>query len=346
MTNKMKEIKEPCYRVTIADTDLSFETDGNDSILSSLLRAGFGMPYECNSGGCGSCKVTLIEGEISNDIETPSGLKAPDIRKNKKLACLSHAKSNCTISVKLNSAYEPAILPEKVTAKFVSREPLTPDLWEFRFKSDTPAQFLPGQYAKLHIQGVPGSRSYSMANTANDAGLWTFQIKRVPDGVATTVLFDEDLEGKSIVIDAPYSIGHLDTNSSRNIVCIAGGSGLAPMLSVIRGIAEWKGVADEAMLYYGARSTVDVIDPDLFSSINGFDSEKQYVPVISKADPSSKWNGPTGFIHEYLATALPSDCSNIDFYMAGPPPMVDAVRRLLVLDLQVPIDQLHYDRFF
>lgn len=343
MTN---EANETSYRVTIADTDFSFETNGSDSILSSALRAGLGIPYECNSGGCGSCKVTLTEGEISDDIETPAGLKASDIRKNKKLACLSHAKSDCTISVKLDPTYESSILPKKTSARFVSRQPLTPDLWEFRFKSDNPAQFLPGQYGKLHIPGVSGPRSYSMANTANDDGLWAFQIKRVPDGEATTVLFDADLDGKSIIIDAPYSIEHLDTKSSRSIVCIAGGSGLAPMLSVIRGIAEWKGVADEAMLYYGARSTIDVINPDFFSSINGFDSGKQYVPVISETDSSSEWKGPTGFIHEYLATALPSDCSNIDFYMAGPPPMVDAVRRLLVLELHVPIEQLHYDRFF
>ena len=154
------------------------------------------------------------------------------------------------------------------------------------------------------------------------------------------------MEGMSIVIDAPYSIAHLDASSPRAIVCIAGGSGLAPMVSILRGIAEHYGKADQAMLYYGARSTDDVIDPDYFSTISGFSSERQYVPIISEPDSGNGWAGPTGFVHEHLASALSEDCSDIDFYIAGPPPMVEAVRRYLILERKIPTEHLHYDRFF
>ena len=311
-----------------------------------MLRAGLGMPYECNAGGCGSCKYRLLEGSVSEDLEDTAGLRPADRRRNKHLACITRAQSDCTIEVKLDPAYEARIRPQKFEAVFRSRESLTHDLWEFSFGTDAPARFLPGQYAKLHIPGVDGPRSYSMSNTANDEGHWDFQIKRVPDGAATTALFDRDLEGLKIILDAPYSIAHLDEESPRPIVCIGGGSGLAPMVSLLRGRAESRGRAEAITLYYGARTTRDVVDPDYFETISGFDPDSQYVVVLSEPDTDGHWNGPIGLIHEYLGEALPEDCAGCDYYIAGPPPMVEAVRRHLVLDRKVPIEQLHYDRFF
>ncbi|MBT4887986.1 MAG: 2Fe-2S iron-sulfur cluster binding domain-containing protein [Rhodospirillales bacterium] len=334
------------FQVSIADSDVVFETNEDDTILGSMLRAGIGVPYECNAGGCGSCKFTLVDGSVVDDLEESAGLRQSDRRKNKHLACICRARSDCTISVKLDSAYAPEIYPTAIAAQFISRTPLTHDLWEFHFQSTEPALFKPGQYAKLHIPGVSGPRSYSMANTANDDGIWTFQIKRVPDGEATTLLFGGALEGLVVDIDAPYSIAHLDENSKRATVCIAGGSGLAPMLSIIRGLALSGVNKTQPILYYGARTPEDIVPSTYFSDIQNFDPAQHYIPVVSDTESATNYEGSKGFVHEHLATALPEDCSDIDFYMAGPPPMVDAVRRHLVLDRKVPIEQLRYDRFF
>ncbi|MZR29640.1 2Fe-2S iron-sulfur cluster-binding protein [Sneathiella litorea] len=336
--------KGDTFRVSIANSDLSFETNSKDTILGSLLRSGIGAPYECNSGGCGSCKFKLIEGSIREDYETCPGLRPSDRRKNKHLACTCRAESDCVIELQLDSSYAPKIRPSIKALKFISRTPLTHDLWTFRFQSEEPANFLSGQYSRMHIPGVSGARSYSMSNTPNDAGIWEFQIKRVPSGKATAVLFESNLAELSITIDAPYSVAHLDANSPRSIICIAGGSGLAPMVSILRGVAELQDRADQPILYYGARSQRDVVDPDYFLSVPGFDPGTQYIPIVS--EPSADCVGPSGFVHEYLAQALPDDCSQMDFYIAGPPPMVEAVRRHLILDRKIPVDQLHYDRFF
>lgn len=340
------EKKDHNHRVVLADTDYSFVQSNDDTLLSSMLRSGIGVPYECNAGGCGSCKFKLIEGSVSSDIENPPGLRQSDIRKNIGLACISRPESDCTISARLDSAYEPEIRPGKIDVTFVSRTPLTHDLWEFTFQSKSPADFLPGQYAKVFVAGVNGPRSYSMSNTANDQGIWQFQVKRVPGGSATSILFDADLDEVSIEIDAPYSIAHLDTKSTRPVICIAGGSGLAPMVSILRGLGESPVREVRPLLFYGARTPDDIIDPAYFSDISGFDADQQYIPVVSDPDTSSNYCGPTGFVHEHLVSALADDCAAIDFYLAGPPPMVDAVRRYLVLDRKVPIEHLFYDRFF
>lgn len=334
------------HSVTIQGTDLTVDIDTSDTLLSGLLRKGIGIPYECNAGGCGSCKYTLIEGEVSDDLHESPGLKNSDRRKNKHLACISHLKSDCVIQVKQDKDYRPKNFPAIRKAHLISRRPITHDLWEFEFQTESPAVFLPGQYAKVFISGVNGPRSYSMSNIENDDGGWQFLIKKTPGGAASEVLFEKDLKEISVDLDAPYSIAHLDAEHKSQVVCIAGGSGLAPMISILLGIYCNNLTSLNPTLYYGARTEQDVIPLDYFSLIPGFNPETQYFPIVSEPEPGSNWSGATGFVHEHLSNAIRPEIDDQEIFIAGPPPMVEAVRRHLVLDLGVSITQLHYDRFF
>ena len=346
MTEAQSLTEQTLYQVSIEGTGLVFDIDENDTLLGGILRARTGIPYECNAGGCGSCKYTLIEGEVIDDLDDSPGLRASDRRKNKHLACISHPRSHCTIQIKPDNHYIPKHLPQKFQATLQSIEKLTHDLWEFKFQSDQAAHFLPGQYGKLSIPEVIGPRSYSMCNTANDTGQWVFQIKRVEGGSASSILFDDSLNGIEITIDAPYSIAHLQTDSSRPIVCIAGGSGLAPMVSILHGVSEIEGNTHKPILYYGARKVDDVVCKEYLDTIPGFNSDSQYIPIISEFESGTQWIGATGLVHEYLAQNLSDNCKEFEYYIAGPPPMVDAVRRHLILDRAIPVEQLHYDRFY
>ena len=167
---------ESLHQVSIEGTELVFDINENDTLLGGILRARGGVPYECNAGGCGSCKYILIEGEVVDDLSESPGLRASDRRKNKHLACISHPRTDCTIQIKLDNDYIPKHPPQKSPASLQSIKKLTHDLWEFIFESEHTARFLPGQYAKLTIPGVDGPRSYSMCNIANDARRWAFQI--------------------------------------------------------------------------------------------------------------------------------------------------------------------------
>ena len=334
------------YRVVISNSESVIQVDHGDTLLGGILRAGVGAPYECNAGGCGTCKYTLLDGSVADDLEDTVGLRASDRRKNKHLACISRPQSDCTIDLKLDPEYTPKNVPQKTDAALHSIERLTPDLWEFRFDSTGPARFLPGQYAKLSLPGVEGPRSYSMSNVANEDGRWLFQIKRVEGGAASEVLFRDSLTDLDITIDAPYSIAHLKSDSPRPAICVAGGSGLAPMVSILHGIAQLESANADPLLYYGARTCRDVVDKDYFRTIPGFSPDDQYIPVVSEPEENNRWSGATGMIHEFLKTSLEEASHEYEYYLAGPPPMVDAVRRHLVLDRGVPVEQLHYDRFF
>jgi len=338
----------PAFNITIEGQDKGFICHGSDTLLGGALRAGFGVPYECGAGGCGSCKFELIHGEVEESRGEAPGLRPADRRKGKRLACISNPRSDCQIRVRCDPIYQPKIEPVRHDAKFVTCIPLTHDLWEFRFETTEAADFLPGQYAKLELPGVHGTRSYSMSNIKNAEGQWHFQIKRVVEGEATSVLFERLTPSQCIVIDAPYSIAHLKEGPPCSTVCIAGGSGLAPMVSILRGLGMLDGGAKNAVLYYGARGPDDVVDSKLFADIDGFDPKRQYRPVISDTDldPDRRWSGPVGMVHEFIADDLSEDGDDTEFYIAGPPPMVDAVRRHLVLERHVSVDRLHYDRFY
>lgn len=315
---------------------------GDDALLRGALRAGLSFPYECSVGGCGACRFELLEGEMATLWEAAPGLSERDRKRGKRLACQSLPLGDCRIRVRLDSS-EPstAIRPQRVRATLQARRPVTPDMTEFTFGIEgTPPDFLPGQYALLHLPGVPGVRAYSLSNLANGTGLWQFVIRRVPGGRGSQAVFDLPI-GAPMELDGPYGHAHL-RETEREVVCIAGGSGLGPMLSVARGaLAEsaerrihfFLGLRTQAEL--GAQHEVQALaDPRLTLHT-----------VLSSPDPQSAWTGAIGWIHAEVERILGPRLDCYDFYFAGPPPMVEALQDLLMVRYRVPFGQIHFDRF-
>jgi toluene monooxygenase electron transfer component len=224
---------------------------------------------------------------------------------------------------------------------------VTHDLREFRFVSLQGSVFLPGQYAMLDLPGLTASRAYSMSNTANERGEWHFQIRRVPHGLGTHTLFDRLAVGDEIGLDGPYGVAFLRSDSPRDIVCVAGGSGLAPMISIARGAAE-AGLIGERKLYffYGARTPRDVCGEEMLRALPGFGERIRFIPVVSLPGEDGHWTGATGYVHDQLERVLPERMAEYEFYFAGPPPMTQAIQELLMVGHQVPFGQIHFDRFF
>ena len=186
-----------------------------------------------------------------------------------------------------------------------------------------------------------------MSNTANEQREWHFQIRRVPHGQGSHTLFDRMAIGDEIGLDGPYGLAHLRTDSPRDIVCVAGGSGLAPMISIARGAAE-AGMLNGRKLHflYGARTPRDVCGESMLSELPGFGTAIRFTPVVSLPQDGGEWNGRTGYVHDALSDALSQPFTDHEFYFAGPPPMTQALQELLMLGHKVPFGQIHFDRFF
>ncbi len=318
-----------------------------DTILRAALRAGVGLSYECNSGGCGGCKFELLEGEVDSLWPDAPGLSDKDRRRGRHLACQCRAKGPVSIKAATGAEYVPKVLPQRQKARLVGTTDITHDLREFRFRGAAVASFLPGQFAMLDLPGLASSRAYSMSNTANDDGEWHFQVRRVPHGQGTHTLFDRLAVGDEIGLDGPYGVAWLRTEAPRDIVCVAGGSGLAPMVSIARGAAAAGMLKDRRLhFFYGARTPRDVCGEALLAELEGFGERIIYRPVVSLPGGEGEWQGETGYVHDAVARALPGSLASFEFYFAGPPPMTQALQEMLMVGHRVPFEQIHFDRFF
>jgi toluene monooxygenase electron transfer component len=314
-----------------------------DTLLRGALRAGVGLPHECSVGGCGACRFDLVSGEMETLWGEASGLSERDRKRGKRLACQSRPLGDCTIRVRCGEEYRPPIVPQRQPARLKGKRQLTADTIEFTFHIDTPADFLPGQYAMLYPLRTIGARAYSMANLANDDGLWQFVIRRVPGGRGSNALFDSVGIGDTVPLDGPYGHAYLRRDNQRDIVCIAGGSGLAPMLSVAKGAL--RGLPCRVHFFDGARTVADLCGEAMLDEFQARSDRLTYTPVLSAADAAQPWQGATGFVHEVVASALVQPLDSYEFYFAGPPPMIEAMQDLLMTQHRVPYQQIHFDRF-
>jgi toluene monooxygenase electron transfer component len=333
--------------IRLVGSETAFDCAADDTVTRAGLRAGLPLSYECNTGACGTCKVELVEGEVESLRPDSPAITDRDRAKRRILACQARPLTDCTIKMRLDPAaqvpYRPAIRP----ARFLRARSLTHDLREFTFGFDAPVAFLPGQYALVSVPGVAAPRAYSMSNIAGSAE-WDFQVRRVPGGAASTVLFDTLVPGTAVSIDGPYGHAYLRPEVPRDIVCIAGGSGLAPIISVARGIAATPSMADRRVhVFYGGRRPEDLCGEDMLQALPALAGRVTYVPVVSSPDdPSpSGWTGRAGFVHEAVPAVLTAPLADYEYYCAGPPAMTLAVQRLL-MDAKVPATQLHFDQFF
>jgi toluene monooxygenase electron transfer component len=335
------------HSIKLAD-GAEYRCAADDTLLRAGLRAGLGFPYECNAGSCGTCKVDLLEGQISSLRPDAPGLGERDRAKGRVLACQARPLGDCSIKVRLRPENVPAHRPARFEATLAATRDLTHDMREFRFKAAAGSPgFLPGQYALFYLPGLDAPRTYSMANIDDGSGEWHFIVRRVPSGVGTVTLFDKVSVGSTIELDGPYGLAYLRTESPRDLICIGGGSGLAPVLSIARGaIAEPKLAERRIHVFYGARTTLDLCGDADLSTLPGYGERLTFEAVLSMPEQSpAAWTGPTGFVHDHVQKFVGERWADFEYYFAGPPAMAEAVQRMLI-EKRVPYPQVHFDSFY
>jgi toluene monooxygenase electron transfer component len=337
------------FRVRLAGAEAEFACAANDTLLRAAQRAGLGFPYECNVGSCGNCKFELVEGVVASAWAEAPGLNEKDRQRKRHLGCQSLPLSDCVIKLRPAERYVPPHRPLRVGARLRKRRPLTHDLHEFDFELDAPQVFEPGQYALCSLPGVSGARAYSMSNAlsktqTDDARHWQFQVRQVPGGQGSAALFALQPDDR-VQLDGPYGMAWLRRDVPRDILCLAGGSGLAPMVSIARGaMHEPRLAAQKLHFIYGGRTAQDLCGEDLLAALPGWAERGSYRGFVSTPAPEGSVP-PAAFVHEAAlalhGTALPQ----MEIYFAGPPAMATAVQRML-LDAGVPPAQQHFDQFY
>ncbi|WP_029889189.1 FAD-binding oxidoreductase [Polycyclovorans algicola] len=323
--------------------------ESGSNLLRAALCEGLGFPYECNSGGCGNCQFELLEGEMTDLWEAAPGLPPRARAAGRRLGCQTQVVGDCRIRVRLKPEFVAVKAAALRTARLIERKALTHDMAEYSFMREGAADFLPGQYAMLRLPGVTGDRAYSMSNLPNPEGRWSFIVKRTPNGHGSAVLAEGLREGDQVGLDGPYGLAYLRPEAPRDLICIGGGSGLSPLKSIITAAVRHPALATRRIhLFYGGRTPADICTDQILDEDVALRERVEVVPAISDGLPSNApWAGERGFIHEVLQRWLGAarDAREYEYYFCGPPPMTDAVQRLLMLERRVPATQLHFDRF-
>jgi propane monooxygenase reductase subunit len=326
------------HTVRFEPLGIEMEADEDETILNAAFRQGIMLMHGCKEGQCSACKSFLLDGEV--DLDRYSTFALPDFEEAEgwTLLCRAHAYSDLEVEL-IN--YDEEVLhggtpPRTVQTSVTAVEALTADIWLLALRPEEPLQFRPGQYVDIGIPGTDEHRSFSMANT--DAETLEFMIKQYPGGRFSGLLADGSIKpGDTLEVTGPYGVFTLRQSSPRRLVFIGGGAGMAPILSLLRSMKE-SGVEREAAYYYGARS-----EADLFHLEELVELPCGFVPALSEAGEDNGWTGETGLITD-VVDRLEGDLTEVDAYLCGPPPMVDAA--IALLDAKgVPEAHVYFDKF-
>ena len=308
------------------------------TILDAALAAGVPYPHSCQSGDCGSCKSRLLCGEVTMDGCAPEALTATERADGLILACRARPITDIEVAW-LSAATAERVCPlRRVRATVIAKEAVTHDITRLRLAvKGSPLAFAAGQFAQLTFHGRP-TRPYSMANHPGEAAL-EFHIRRVPNGVVSSYVADTVQIGDTLKLQGPYGTACLRDTDDRPLLLAAGGSGLAPMQSIL--LAALAGPQPRPIyLYHGVRDLCDLYEVELLTTL-AKSSHIRYTPVLSM--PAQATPYCTGFVHEAIAADFPT-LEGFAVYLAGPPPMVNAATAV-ALGLGAPREAVYADPF-
>jgi propane monooxygenase reductase subunit len=325
------------HTIRLEPVGIEFEVAEDETILEGAFRQGLMLMHGCKEGQCSACKSFLLDGEV--DMDRYSTFALPDYEEAEgwTLLCKAHAVSDLEIEL-IN--YDEEILRSGVAVRTLATqveaiEALTPDIRLLRLRPREPLEFKPGQYVDIRIPGDDGAhRSFSMANAGPD--VLEFMIKLYPGGRFSGLLADGSVKpGDELEVTGPYGVFTLRASSPRRLLFIGGGAGMAPILSLLRSLSATDGERS-AIYYYGARTEADLFHLDELAALPG-----TFVPALS--EDGDGWAGERGLITD-VVDRCEVDLSDVDVYVCGPPPMVDAA--IAMLERRgVPESHIYFDKF-
>lgn len=297
---------------------------GGRPLLSVLKDQRIFIPSACGGrGSCGLCKVTVLEGGGAV-LPTETPWLTPEERKaNIRLSCQLKVKRDLSIEIP-----EELFSVRQYAAQVVGLSDLTYDIKEVRLKLIDPAEiaFTAGQYIQIEVPPYaltdePVYRAYSIASDPAETGVIELEIRYVPNGICTTYVHKHLKVGDAVTMNGPYgSFGLRPTD--REIICVAGGSGMAPIQAMLLEMARVRNPRP-CRYFFGAKAKRDLFLVERMRELERVLPNFRFIPALSAPAPGDEWEGETGLITDVVGRHL-QDASNAEAYLCGSPLMIDA----------------------
>ncbi|VXB88837.1 Ferredoxin / Ferredoxin--NAD(+) reductase [Pseudomonas sp. 8AS] len=310
-----------------------------ETVADAAYRQGINIPLDCRDGACGACKCFAEGGRYDlGDDYIEDALSADEAEQGYVLTCQMRAESDCVIRVPASSdlcktqqaSFEAAIsavrqLSDSTIALSIKGEALNQ------------LAFLPGQYVNLKVPGSEQTRAYSFSSLPKD-GEVSFLIRNVPGGLMSSFLTGLAKAGDSMTLAGPLGSFYL-REIKRPLLLLAGGTGLAPFTAMLEKIAE-QGSAHPLHLIYGVTNDFDLVEMDKLEALAARIPNFTYSACV--ANPDSQYPHK-GYVTQHIEPKHLND-GEVDIYLCGPPPMVEAVSRFIREQGIAPAN-FYYEKF-
>ena len=333
------------HKVQVASSGHEFVVEPQETVLQAALRSGILLPYSCRNGSCGACKGTVLAGTVDYGTYEEKAMSPAERANGKALFC--QARPLTDLVVEAREVHAPKDIEIKtLPCRVVQMERVAHDVMvlSLRLPAHERLNFIAGQYIDILLRD--GSRrSFSLANPPQNDVL-QIHVRLVPGGQFTAHVFNQMKEKDLLRFRGPLGMFFLRDDDDpdagqRPILLIAGGTGFAPIKSIVQDAIE-RGIKRPMHFYWGARARRDLYMHALAEAWQG-QAPLQYLPVLSEPQPEDAWRGRTGWVHDAVLADRP-DLSGYDIYASGPPPMIDAIRAS-VFAHGAREDRLFYDSF-
>ena len=328
-------------RIRVLNSNLEFRAAPAQTLLDAALDSSLNLPHSCKGGNCGACRARLLRGEIHYPNGAPLGLSDAEVAEGLILLCQAWARTDLSIETFEMRTADAAIL-KRLPCRIERTQQLSHDVMGVFLQLPIAETFTfePGQYIDVMLPGGR-RRSFSVASPPHDSRPLELHVRRVVGGEFTDRLFHQNAERTLLTIEGPlgqfaYRRGGqppgVATRGARApggqppggeppMLLIGGGTGIAPLISILRHVIE-NGIDRDMRVYWGVRSERDLYAHERLETLV-VGARMRYVPVLS--EPTPKWRGRSGWVHEAAFKDV-GELNAHEVYAAGPPAMIAAVR--------------------
>ena len=337
-THQVKIITQDAESVT-------FECRSDEDVISAGLRQDIYLMASCREGGCATCKGYCSEGDYVLGKFSSQALPYEEEEAGEVLLCRCYPTTD--IEVEVPYTYDRiSFSPEGLVfeAEVVELSQISSNVVKFQLKrsgDDKQVKFASGQFFDLEIPGTETTRSYSPANTANQQGDLEFLIRIVDGGQFSSYLKNAAKVGQTINVKGPSGIFGLKENGFTPRYFVAGGTGLAPILSMVRHMHEW-GEPQKCVIYFGVNTEEEIFYLDELALLAAEMKTLELRNCVWKC--SDQWHCERGSVVDILRRDLQETAAKPDLYLCGPPGMVDATFAVCA-ELGIPKEHIYLEKF-